>query len=581
MFREFGIVVGSAVLISAFVSLTITPVLNVYLTKKDSGHGKFYERTEPFFKGMEDGYKRLLTSFIKQRWIAWVIIVVCGLVIWFTGSRLQSEIAPLEDRNNMRFNLTGPEGTSYTNMLGYADKFVNFLYDSIPERQFTFLSAPGGGGGGGNIVNVASGRLGLIDADERSRSQSEIAADITKKINRFNDTRIFVIREQTIAVGSSSRSGLPVQFVMQNLDFDTLKAYIPRFLEEARKDKTFANVDVNLKFNKPEIQLSVDRIKTKDLGLTAKEVMTAVQSAYSGGRLDYFIMNGEQYSVITQVERADRNKPADITKLYVNNNKGVPIPLSEEVHLVESSSPSILYHFNRYKSATISASLAPGKTIGDGVKSMQEIGKRVLPGGFQKSLYGASRDFTESSSNTIFAFSLALILIYLVLAAQFESFKDPFTIMLTVPLALAGALLSLYIFNQTLNIFSEIGMIMLVGLVTKNGILIVEFANKKRETEGLSKVDGVIEGATQRLRPILMTSLATSLGALPIALSLGAASTSRIPMGIVVVGGVLFSLILTLLVIPAIYTYLSGEHKKAVGPASENIIDSESKNTTT
>lgn len=572
---------GSAVLISAFVSLTITPVLNVYLTKKDSGHGKFYERTEPFFKGMEDGYKRLLTSFIKQRWIAWVIIVVCGLVIWFTGSRLQSEIAPLEDRNNMRFNLTGPEGTSYTNMLGYADKFVNFLYDSIPERQFTFLSAPGGGGGGGNIVNVASGRLGLIDADERSRSQSEIAADITKKINRFNDTRIFVIREQTIAVGSSSRSGLPVQFVMQNLDFDTLKAYIPRFLEEARKDKTFANVDVNLKFNKPEIQLSVDRIKTKDLGLTAKEVMTAVQSAYSGGRLDYFIMNGEQYSVITQVERADRNKPADITKLYVNNNKGVPIPLSEEVHLVESSSPSILYHFNRYKSATISASLAPGKTIGDGVKSMQEIGKRVLPGGFQKSLYGASRDFTESSSNTIFAFSLALILIYLVLAAQFESFKDPFTIMLTVPLALAGALLSLYIFNQTLNIFSEIGMIMLVGLVTKNGILIVEFANKKRETEGLSKVDGVIEGATQRLRPILMTSLATSLGALPIALSLGAASTSRIPMGIVVVGGVLFSLILTLLVIPAIYTYLSGEHKKAVGPASENIIDSESKNTTT
>jgi HAE1 family hydrophobic/amphiphilic exporter-1/multidrug efflux pump len=288
--------------------------------------------------------------------------------------------------------------------------------------------------------------------------------------------------------------------------------------------------------------------------------MNAIQSAYSGGRLAYFIMGGEQYAVIVQVERSDRDKPTDISGLYIKNSRGDLISLGEVVHLTESSSPAILYHFNRYKSATISASLAPGKTIGDGVEVMQGIASRVLNNSFQTSLYGASRDFAESSSNTLFAFSLALILIYLVLAAQFESFLDPFTIMITVPLALAGALLSLYVFNQTLNIFSEIGMIMLVGLVTKNGILIVEFANKKRE-HGAGRIDGVIEGATQRLRPILMTSLATSLGALPIALSLGASSTSRIPMGIVVVGGVMFSLVLTLFVIPAIYTYISRQHK--------------------
>ncbi len=571
LFREFGIVIAAAVLISAFVSLTITPVLNVYLTGSKSGHGKFYERTEPFFTGMEKGYKHLLGAFIKVRWLAWVIIAACGGIIWFTSTQLQSEIAPLEDRNNIRFSLTGPEGTSYAKMLNFSERFVNFLYDSIPERDYTYLSAPGGAGGGSTIVNVANARLGLIDAADRNRSQADIVNDATKKLSRFNDARIFAIQEQTIAVGSSAKSGLPVQFVLQNLDFDTLKAYIPKFLEEARKDKTFANVDVNLKFNKPEVQINVDRIKVKDLGLSTIDVMNAIQSAYSGGRLAYFIMGGEQYAVIVQVERADRDMPTDISKLYIKNNRGALISLGEVVSLKESSSPSILYHFNRYKSATISASLAPGKTIGDGVKVMRDISTRTLGKSFQTSLNGASRDFAESSSNTLFAFTLALILIYLVLAAQFESFLDPFTIMITVPLALAGALLCLYLFNQTLNIFSEIGMIMLVGLVTKNGILIVEFANKRRE-HGLGKVEGVIDAATQRLRPILMTSLATSLGALPIALSLGASSTSRIPMGVVVVGGVLFSLVLTLFVIPAIYTYISGRHKQEDSLIKENEI---------
>ena len=385
-----------------------------------------------------------------------------------------------------------------------------------------------------------------------------------KKLARFNDARIFAVQEQTIAVGAGSRGGLPVQYVLQNQDLDKLREVVPKFLDEAKKDPTFANVDVNLKFNKPEIELSLDRIKVKDLGLSSQDVVSALQSAFSGGRLAYFIMNGYQYQVISQVERTDRMQPGDISKLYVRNNRGQNIPISAVVKLEESSSPATLFHFNRYKAATISASLAEGKTVGDGVTAMEAIGKRLLDESFQTSLTGPSRDFKESSSNIAFAFGMALILIYLVLAAQFESFVDPFIIMFTVPLAIAGALLSLFLFDQTLNIFSEIGMIMLIGLVTKNGILIVEFANKKRE-QGTDKVTAVLEASQQRLRPILMTSLATSLGALPIALSLGASATSRVPLGVVVVGGILFSLILTLFIIPAMYTFLSGKHK-AVQP---------------
>jgi len=556
LFREFGIVVACAVLISAFVSLTITPVLNVYLNKKNSGHGKFYELTEPFFRGMENGYTKFLTAFLKIRWMAWVIVAICVGIIYFIGKGIQSEIAPLEDKSSIRLTLTAPEGTSYDQMQKITDKVGNFLEDSIPERDFSFSAAPGFSSSGSN---GGSARIGLVQPQFRNRTQNEIANELNKKMGRINDARIFAVQEQTISIGLGSRGSLPVQFIVQNLDFEKIKSVIPQFLEEARKDKTFQNVDVNLKFNKPEIQLTIDRIKAKDLGLTTTDVAATVQAAFSGARSAYFVMNGKQYAVINQVERADRNEPVDIEKLYVRNNRGDNIPLTAVVKLEENSNPPTLYHFNRFKAATVSASLAEGKTIGDGVKAMQNIGKKVLDESFQTDLSGPSRDFVESSSNTSFALILALILIYLVLAAQFESFTDPLTIMITVPLAIAGALLSLWFFNQTINIFSQIGMIMLIGLVTKNGILIVEFANQKR-TLGLDKRSAVLEAASQRLRPILMTSLATALGALPIALSLGAASTSRMPLGIVVVGGLMFSLVLTLFVIPAVYTFISGKH---------------------
>jgi HAE1 family hydrophobic/amphiphilic exporter-1/multidrug efflux pump len=453
--------------------------------------------------------------------------------------------------------MSAAEGTSYEDLRADLFKAIRIMQDSIPEQAFTWGSVPSWGGGS----TGASGRLGMVDVKERTRTQTEIAADLNKKFKRFKNVRIFSIEEQTISVGMMSRGSLPVQFIIQNLDFQKIRKVIPEFLEAARKDKTFQNVDVNLKFNKPELDLTIDRMRAKDLGLSTADISQALQSAFSGARSAYFIMNDRQYEVITQVPKSDRNTPTDISKIYIRNSRGESIPISSVLTIEENSNPPNLYHYNRFNSATISASLAEGKTIGDGVNAMDRIAKEKLDESFLTALSGPSRDFKESASNTSYALLLALILIYLVLAAQFESFTDPFIIMITVPLAIAGALISLWMLGQTLNIFSQIGIIMLIGLVTKNGILIVEFANKKREA-GLSIKEAVLEAASQRLRPILMTSLATALGALPIAISLGAAATSRKPLGTVIVGGLMFSLILTLFVIPAVYTYLSSKHKR-------------------
>jgi HAE1 family hydrophobic/amphiphilic exporter-1/multidrug efflux pump len=555
LFREFGIVVASAVLISAFVSLTITPVLNVVLNRPNNQPNRFYRATEPFFTGMENGYQRLLTSFLRFRWLAWALVSVCIALFFFFMNTLPSELAPLEDKSSIRFQVTGPEGAGYPYMRDAGNEFTNYLIDSIAEREFVFFATPSFG-----TPNSNSGiaRLKLVEPEDRSRTQSEIAQMMMGKAKQFNQLRIFPVEEQTISVGLASKGALPVQFIIQNLDFNALKTTVPKFLEEARKDKTFGNVDVNLKFNKPELQMTINRIKARELGLTTADVAEALQAAFGGRRLAYYLSNGNQYQVIAQVDYDKRQSPSDVSRLFVRNSRGENIPISSVVEFKETSIPPTLYHYNRYKSATIQASLAEGKTIGDGVKAMQQIADKLLDQSFQTSLSGPSRDYAESNSNTSFAFFLALLLIYLVLAGQFESFRDPLIIMLTVPLALAGALLSLWMFDQSINLFSQIGMIMLIGLVTKNGILIVEFANQKRKL-GMEKREAVLLAAKQRLRPILMTSLATALGALPIALSLGASSTSRIPLGIVIVGGIMFSLILTLFVIPAIYTYLSGK----------------------
>jgi multidrug efflux pump len=411
----------------------------------------------------------------------------------------------------------------------------------------------------------------LVDPDLRTRSQSEIAELLTAKTKAFPEARTFVIQEQTISAGGqAARGGLPVQFVLQAPDFERLKEVLPRFLDEANKNPVFQGVDANLKFNKPEINITINREKAQNLGVAVADIAQTLQLAFSGQRFSYFTMKGKQYQVIGQVDRSNRDEPLDLTSVYVKNNRGELIQIDNLVNVEEQSNPPQLYHYNRYMSATVSAGLAPGKTVGDGIQAMDEIAASVLDDSFSTSLTGASRDFAESSSNILFAFVLALILIYLILAAQFESFIDPLIIMITVPLALAGALFSLWYFNQTMNIFSQIGLIMLIGLVTKNGILIVEFANQLRE-QGLPKSKAILQAAEARLRPILMTTMATVLGALPIALALGAGAESRKSMGIVIIGGLLFSLILTLFVIPAMYQLLS--IKKDV--QSENISNSE------
>jgi multidrug efflux pump len=558
LFREFGIVVAGAVLISAFVSLTLTPVLNVKLARKSIGHSWLYRKTEPFFSGMENNYRKWLTAFMKVRWLALVIIGVCFVLIFVIGKNIQSELAPMEDRDQFRLQLTAPEGTSYDAMDKYVDKVSKLVMDSVPENR-TVLSVTAPGFTGAGSVNTGFVRATLTEPFERSRSQHEIVNVINKNLSKIPDGRAFAIEEQTIAV--NRRGGLPVQFVIQNNNFDKLKEILPKFLEAANSDSIFQNVDVDLRFNKPELRLNIDRPKASELGVSIQDISEAMDVALSNKRLGYFLKSGKQYQVLGQVDRSNRDEPADLKTLFVRNNKGESISLDNLVTFSEETTPPTIYHFNRYKSATISAGLAPGKTVGDGIAEMNKIALKLLDPTFNTALSGTSRDYAESSSNTSFAFILALILIFLILAAQFESFIDPLIIMVTVPLALAGALLTLHLFGQTLNIFSEIGMIMLIGLVTKNGILIVEFANQKR-LAGVPKVEAVLEAAQLRLRPILMTSLAMSLGALPIALSLGAASTSRIPLGIVIVGGVMFSLILTLFVIPVMYSYMSSKKHK-------------------
>lgn len=558
LFREFGIVVAGAVLISAFVSLTLTPVLNVKLARKTHKHSWFYEKTEPFFQWMERSYKNTLSSFVQVRWFAWVIIVACIGMIYVLFTNIQSELAPVEDRSTFRLSINTPEGTAYDAMDKYVTDLVDFMKDSIPEKKVILsVTAPGFSGAGS--VNTAFSFVTLPEPNERLRSQKDIVNMVNRNMYRFPQGKVFAIEQQTIQVGR--RGGLPVAFVLQNVNFEKLSAVVPRFVEEASAHPVFQGVDIDLKFNKPELRIHINRAKASELGVSVEDISSTLQLALSNRRFGYFIRNGKQYQVMGQVFREDRDDPVDLQSIYVRNSRGEAIQLDNLVTIQEETSPPVIYHYNRMKSATISAGLAPGKTIGDGIDAMGEIYMKlekegVIDNSFDTALSGSSRDYAESGSNTMFALLLALILIYLVLAAQFESWVDPLIIMLTVPMAFAGAFLSLKLFDQTWNIFSQIGVIMLIGLVTKNGILIVEFANHMRDA-GKDKAEAAIEGAVMRLRPILMTSLAMALGALPIAMSLGAASTSRIPLGIVIVGGIMFSLVLTLYVIPAVYTYLS------------------------
>lgn len=577
LFREFGIVVAGAVLISAFVSLTLTPVLNVYLTRKVHKPSKFYIKSEPFFVGMERRYKRMVIWMMRHKWAAFTGMGVSFALIFVIGSGLKSELAPLEDRSRFRLQLTAPEGTSYDAMDRYVDEIIALVMDSLStkEREVVLsVTAPGFTGSG--AVNSGFVNTRLTEPGDRERSQEELVQLMNRNLQKYSFGRAFAIQEQTIAVQRGGGGGQPVAFVLQNIDFDKLAKAVPRFQSVVDSSKVLQNVDVDLKFNKPELIVNIDRAKASALGVSIQDISQTLQLALSARRLGYFTKSGKQYQVIGQVFRGDRDKPAALQSFFVRTGSGDMISLDNLVSMEESTSPSQIYHYNRYKSATVTATPKPGYTIGDGITEMRRIYKqlqdqKVLDASFANSLAGSSADYAESGSNVLFAFLLALGLIFLILAAQFESFVDPLIIMLTVPLALAGAVISLWLGGHTLNIFSQIGMIMLIGLVTKNGILIVEYANHYRD-RGLSKAVAAVQASTQRLRPILMTSLAMVFGALPLALSLGAAGTSRIPLGVVIVGGVTFSLILTLAILPVMYLMIS-RRKPAPTTAFEKLAD--------
>ncbi len=556
LFREFGIVIAGSVIISSFVALSLTPMLSTRLLKKRETHNWFYNITEPFFVRLNTGYRSTLSGFMKVRWLVFPIMALFTATFIGLYFTLPAELAPLEDRSRMRVIATAQEGATFEYMDEYLTGVVDYVMAGVPEAD-AVISVTSPGFGASSSVNSGFVNVILKDADQRDRTQQQLADKLSADLRQFTGARTFVTQEPTIG---NRRGGLPVQFVIQAPNMDRLKEALPRFIEEATADPTFAVVDVNLKFNKPELRVEINRERARALGVSVMDIAQTLQLAYAGQRFGYFIMDGKQYQVIGQMQRQFRNEPLDLRSLYVRNSRGEIVQLDNVVTLSEQSSPPQLFRFDRYVSATVSAGLASGKTLSNGIEAMNDIADRVLDASFRTALDGESRDFSESSSSLLFAFALALILIYLVLAAQFESFIDPFIILFTVPLAITGAFGSLWLFGQSLNIFSQIGIIMLIGLVTKNGILIVEFANQ-RQQQGLSVMEAITEASAARFRPILMTGLSTILGIAPIALAIGAGSESRVSMGIAVIGGLIFAGILTLYVIPAIYSYFSRAFK--------------------
>ncbi len=554
LFREFSIVITGAVIISSFVALTFTPMISTKLLTRNVTDNWFYRKTEPFFEGMVNFYRRLLEGFMKVRWLAPLILIGAGVLIWVLWMATPSEMAPLEDRSNIRITSTAPEGATFEYMSRYSDELSSYMEKEVPEQDKIIQMI-----GGGN-TNRSNLNLWLTDPEQRGRTQQEIADELAVQVRNFTGARTMVSQQQTFG---GRRGGLPVEYVIQAKNLDDLKRILPRFMDEVNKSPVFSVADVNLKFTKPELTIHIDRDKAAVLGVSMQNIAQTLQLTMSEQRVGYFILNGKQYQILSQIDRAYRNKPSDLQSIYVRNNNGELIALDNLVTTSESSMPPQLYRYDRFVAATVSAGLAKRKTISQGLDEMDRIAEKVLDDNFKTTLSGSSKDFVESSSSLMFAFILALMFIYLVLAAQFESFRDPLIIMLTVPLALIGAMVSLWYFDQTMNIFSQIGIIMLIGLVSKNGILIVEFANQ-RKSMGEPMFEAVKNAAVARFRPILMTSLSTVLGILPMAIATGAGAESRVAMGIAVVGGMICATFLSLFVIPAIYTYLSSERVKII-----------------
>ena len=544
LFREFSIVVTGSVIISSFAALTFTPMLATKLLVKREKKNWFYRKTEPFFEGMNAGYSKLLNGFLNKRIWAWGITIVTIGLIFYLWNTIPSEMAPLEDRSRITINTKGPEGVTYEYMRDYAEDITATADSIMPDAEAITTRV---WSGTGNI------QITLKDLKDRDYSQMDVAEQLSKAVQKKTKARAFVQQQSTFG---GRRGGMPVQYVIQATNIEKLEKVLPVFMAKVYENPVFQMADVNLKFSKPESRISINRDKANVMGVSTRDIAQTLQYGLSGQRMGYFYMNGKQYEILGEINRQQRNKPANLKSIYIRSDKGEMIQMDNLIELTEGIAPPQLYRYNRFVAATVSAGLAEGKTIGEGLDAMDAIAAEVLDDTFRTALTGESKEYRESSSSLMFAFILALVLIYLILAAQFESFKDPFVIMLTVPLAVGGALIFMHFNGQTMNIYSQIGIIMLIGLVAKNGILIVEFANQKQET-GIDKLTAIREAAIQRLRPILMTSVSTILGLVPLAFATGEGANGRIAMGISVVGGMLISTFLTMFIVPAVYTYIS------------------------
>ncbi len=544
LFREFSIVVSGSVLISAFAALTFTPMLATKLLIKREKQSWFYEWTEPFFSGMNNGYKRSLEAFLRKRYLALPIVLITLVIIGYLWVNIPAEMAPLEDRSNITINTRGAEGVTYEYMRDYTED-INALADSIMPDAAAITARVSGGSGNVQIT--------LKDMKDRDYSQMDVAEQMTKAVQKKTKARAFVQQQSTFG---GRRGGMPIQYVIQATNIEKLQNILPEFIAKVSENPTFQMADIDLKFSMPETRININRDKATIMGVSTRNIAQTLQYGLSGQRMGYFYMNGKQYEILGEINRQQRNKPADLKSIYIRSDKGDMVQLDNLVDLEEGIAPPRLYRYNRFVSATVSAGLADGKTIGQGLEEMDKIAKETLDDTFRTALKGDSKEYRESSSSLMFAFVLAIVLIYLILAAQFESFKDPFVIMLTVPLAIAGALVFMHFTGQTMNIYSQIGIIMLIGLVAKNGILIVEFANQKQEM-GEEMMEAILDAALQRLRPILMTSASTTLGLLPLAFASGEGCNGRIAMGVTVVGGMLVSTFLTMYIVPAVYSYIS------------------------
>lgn len=544
LFREFSIVISGSVLISSFAALTFTPMLATKLLKRQDKKNWFYRKTEPFFNGMNSLYSRSLAALLNYRWVAILITCIMIVIIGILWNVIPSEMAPLEDRSQITINTRGAEGATYEYIRDYTED-IDMLVDSlIPNAESVTARVSNGSG---NI------RITLKDIKDRKYTQMEIAEKLSKAVQKKTIARSFVQQQSSFG---GRRGNMPIQYVLQATNLEKLQEVLPSFIAKVSENPTFQMADVDLKFSKPEARIQINRDKASLLGVSTRNIAQTLQYGLSGQRMGYFYMNGKQYEILGEINRQQRNKPADLKAIYVRSEKGEMVQLDNLIQLENGIAPPKLYRYNRFVSATISAGLADGKTIGEGLDEMDKIAKETLDDSFRTALTGDSKEYKESSSSLMFAFLLAIVLIYLILAAQFESFKDPFVIMLTVPLAIAGALIFMFSAGITMNIFSQIGIIMLIGLVAKNGILIVEFANQK-QAAGEDKMQAIKSASLLRLRPILMTSASTILGLIPLAFANGEGCNQRIAMGTAVVGGMLVSTFLTMYIVPAIYSYVS------------------------